>query len=604
MKQKSKSKDKEKINYKYNLREYWSVTKGSRKLIFGIILLVVLAEIVVITNSFLYKKFVDSSQKFIAHSMVANAFVKIILLIALIYIVINIFGSLMTWLADTFLIKFEPQIMYNIKQKYFNHIISLHNEFHANHKSGTLISRLSRGQSAAIMFGELILNQLGPLVVQLIFISLSISIFSWQSAVSLVVVSALFISYSVYINKLQSKKKLELNSNRDKESGFISDAITNVQTIKYYGREKQIGSKLLQYIRRTRKSERKYFSYFAKLGLGQTLVVGLGILAILYFPIKQFVVGDLTLGTVVFIYSLYGNISSSLYSFVWGIRNYYRSMADMQDLFEYGKIKNRIKDSPNAKPIKIKQGSVEFKNVAFAYPEKTGKGKQVFKNFNLKIKPNEKIAFVGHSGSGKTTVAKLLNRFYDIDSGQILVDGVNIKDVIQESLRDETGIVPQEAMLFDDTIYNNIKFAKPTAKKEEIMTAIRFAQLDQVIKDLPKGVNTIVGERGVKLSGGEKQRVSIARAILANKKILVLDEATSSLDTITESEIQKALSKLLEGRTSIIIAHRLSTIMKADRIIVLEKGKIVEEGTHKDLLRRKGKYYNLWKMQSGGYIQE
>jgi len=229
---------------------------------------------------------------------------------------------------------------------------------------------------------------------------------------------------------------------------------------------------------------------------------------------------------------------------------------------------------------------------------------KIFNNFNLKIKPNEKVALVGHSGSGKTTVVKLLNRLYDVDGGNIRIDEKDIREFKQESLRSETGIVPQEPILFDDTIYNNIKFAKPGAKRNEVMEAIKLAQLDRIIKNLPKKENTVVGERGVKLSGGEKQRVSIARAILADKKILILDEATSALDSQTEHDIQKALEVLLEGRTSIIIAHRLSTIMNADRIIVLDKGNIVEEGTHQNLIKKKGEYHKLWNLQSGGYLQD
>ena len=196
----------------------------------------------------------------------------------------------------------------------------------------------------------------------------------------------------------------------------------------------------------------------------------------------------------------------------------------------------------------------------------------------------------------------MLNRFYDVNSGEILIDGKNIKEFKQESLRGETGIVPQECILFDDTIYNNIKFANTKASRKEILKAIKFAQLNKIIQNFPKKEKTIVGERGVKLSGGEKQRVSIARAILANKKILVLDEATSSLDSKTEHEIQKDLQKLLQGRTSIIIAHRLSTIMFADRILVMKKGKIIQQGKHNELIKQKGEYEKLWNLQKGGYI--
>jgi len=251
-----------------------------------------------------------------------------------------------------------------------------------------------------------------------------------------------------------------------------------------------------------------------------------------------------------------------------------------------------------AKKLIIKEGEVEFKDLTFYY----GKRK-IFEDFNLKVNKNKKIAFVGHSGSGKTTLIKLLYRMYDINSGTIKIDGNDIRDVKQESLRSEMSIVPQECVLFDDTIYNNVAFSNPKATRSEVMGAIKFAQLDKIIKTFTNKEDTIVGERGVKLSGGEKQRVSIARAILADKKILVLDEATSSLDSQTEHEIQGDLEKLMKGRTSIIIAHRLSTIMKADEIIVMKNGKIVQKGTHEELINQSGEYNHLWNLQKGGYIK-
>jgi ATP-binding cassette subfamily B protein len=273
-------------------------------------------------------------------------------------------------------------------------------------------------------------------------------------------------------------------------------------------------------------------------------------------------------------------------------------MADFQDLFEYGKIEPEIKDKPNAKECKIHEGIINFKKIDFSY----GKRK-IFDKFSLKINKNEKVALVGHSGSGKSTLVKLLYRLYDVNSGNILIDGKDIREFKHESLRNEMAIVPQECILFDDTVYNNIAFSRPEAKRGEVLKAIKFAQLDKIIKQFPKKENTIVGERGVKLSGGEKQRVSLARAILANKKILALDEATSSLDSQTEHEIQADLKELMKGRTTIVIAHRLSTIMNADKIVVMKHGKIVQIGRHNQLIRQPGEYSHLWNLQKGGYIK-
>ena len=221
----------------------------------------------------------------------------------------------------------------------------------------------------------------------------------------------------------------------------------------------------------------------------------------------------------------------------------------------------------------------------------------------MRVPEGKKVALVGHSGSGKTTLIRLLYRLYDVDEGEILIDGRNIKDFKQESLRSELSIVSQECVLFDETIYNNILFSNPGAKRNEVMQAMKFAQLYKIVDTFQKKEKTIVGERGIKLSGGEKQRVSLARAILADKKILVLDEPTSSLDSKTESDIQKGMEELMKNRTSIIIAHRLSTIMNSDMIVVMEKGKIVQKGTHKQLIKKKGVYMELWNLQKGGYIK-
>jgi ATP-binding cassette subfamily B protein len=384
----------------------------------------------------------------------------------------------------------------------------------------------------------------------------------------------------------------------DIEKGMISDVFTNIDSIKYFGKEKKISRNFSKTMKNTKLANLKFWKYYKWLSAGQIGILSIGTFFIIYLPLTQFLSKEITLGTLVFIYTIYGNIVGPVFNLAQGIRKFYRSIGDLHDLFGYGKIENEIKDKPNAEELKIKEGTVEFKNVDFKYGRR-----KFFSNFNLKIKKNEKLALVGHSGCGKTTLVKLLNRFYDVDSGEILIDGKNITNFKQESLRRETGIVPQECILFDDTIYNNIRFANEKAPREEIMKAMKFAQLDRIIKNFPKKENTIVGERGVKLSGGEKQRVSIARAILANKKILVLDEATSSLDSETEHEIQKDLKKLLKGRTSIIIAHRLSTIMNADKIIVMKNGKILQQGKHEDLIKQRGEYNKLWSLQKGGYIK-
>ncbi len=595
-----KNNEKRKIHFKRNFKEYFSIVAKHKLLYFSMIFIVILTEIIFLADKYLYKWFVDDSEKFISGTLTQSVFVQTLLLIGAIYLGLVVLRTFSSWLNMHLVAIVEPKLIRDLKEKYFGHILKLSHKFHSEHKTGKLISRLNRGSSSIEGITDVFVFQAGPIIIQFLVIFASIAIFTWEPAIVLLAVVLSFVSYSLYLQNKQKKIHADWNKARDSESGFISDALTNVESIKYFGSEKKIQTRFQKYIENSRKKSKKYWDTFSKMTLGQQFIIGIGLIGMIYFPIIQFLNKEITLGTVVFIYSLYGMISGNLFRFMWGIRNFYRSMGDMEDLFEYGEIENEIKDKPGAKNLKIKEGSVEFDNVKFGFEKRN----KIFNNFNLKIKPNEKVALVGHSGSGKTTVVKLLNRLYDVDSGEIKIDGKNIQNFKQESLRNETGIVPQEPILFDDTIYNNIKFARPNAKREEINKAIKLAQLDKIIKNLPKKENTIVGERGVKLSGGEKQRVSIARAILADKKILVLDEATSALDSQTEHDIQSALEVLLKGRTSIIIAHRLSTIMNADRIIVLDKGKIIEQGTHKDLIRKKGEYHKLWNLQSGGYLQD
>jgi ATP-binding cassette subfamily B protein len=445
---------------------------------------------------------------------------------------------------------------------------------------------------------DVIAFSFAPLILQLIVVAISLAYFSIASAIVIVAIAISFILFNFVVQRSQQSSRLEAIKSEDREKANVSDVFTNIDSIKYFGKEVLIRDKFRKLSEETKKAHMKFWNYFRIMASGQIAIIVIGTLLLLYFPLMKFLAGEISLGTIVFIYTVYGNLMGPMWGFVHGMQGFYRSMADFQDLFGYGRIKKEILDKPGAKKMKIVHGDIEFKDIEFRYSNR-----KIFNKFNLDIKKNQKIALVGHSGCGKSTLVNLLYRFYDLDGGEILVDGKDIRDFKQESVRSEMAIVPQECVLFDDSIWNNIKFSNPGASDKEVRKAIKFAQLDKIIAEMPEKEKTIVGERGVRLSGGEKQRVSIARAILANKKILVLDEATSSLDSETEHEIQKDLARLMEGRTSIIIAHRLSTIMHADKIIVMKRGKIVETGRHSELVRKKGEYYRLWKLQKGGYIK-
>jgi len=587
------------INFKYNFNIYWSILKKYKPLFFGILLLTLFMSASLTLSKFLFKEVIDKGTEFAAGDLAKNQFIDILIWIAIIFGTIRIFRALGKWFNIHMINQLDSKLIFDLKKKLFNHIIHLSHNFHTTNKTGSLISRLMRGGSAIERMTDVIVFNAAPLIFQMILVSSALLLFSWVPALISFLTILIFISYSYFIQQKQRKANVYANKVEDIEKGKLSDYFTNIDSIKYFGKENDVKRRFSKLADNSREALVKHWNYFRVLDAGHAIILGLGTFLLMLFPLLDFLNGKISIGTIVFIYTVYGDLMGPLFSFVHGMRNFYRSMADFESLFQYYKVENEIKEKPGAEKLKVRKGTIEFRNVFFGYIKK----RKLLRDFNLDIKKNQKVAFVGHSGSGKSTLVKLLYRLYDVEKGAIFIDNKNIRNVKQESLRSELSIVPQECVLFDDTIYNNIKFSNPKATKKEVMKAIKFAQLDKIIETFSQKEKTIVGERGVRLSGGEKQRVSIARAILANKKILVLDEATSALDSETEHEIQKDLEKLMVGRTSIIIAHRLSTIMKADKIVVLKNGKIIQSGYHNQLIKQPGEYKKLWNLQKGGYIK-
>jgi ABC-type multidrug transport system fused ATPase/permease subunit len=585
------------VDFKENLKVYWSFLSKYKILLVFACLVALFNESLSFTEKYLFKIIIDKGTAFGDKVITVQVLTNILVLVAVVYLASILFKAIIKWFSLHLINALESKLITDLKRHFFNHLISLSHSFHISHKTGSLISRIGRGAGAMERMTDFIVFNIFPLSFQLLIAGISLIYFNATSAIVIGTTIACFILYSLMIQGIQRKHNDKLNTREDIEKGNLADFMTNIDSIKYYGKENAIKSKYASLTDKTRSSLLKYWNYFRWLDAGQNFILWTGTFLLVYFSLRSFIQGNITIGTVVLVYTVYGGLFGQIYGFMYGVRNYYRSMVDFHDLFQYGKIEQEVKDSENAKNIKINIGKIEFKDMKFKYQKNS-----LFDDFNLSIKPGEKVALVGHSGSGKTTLVKLLYRFYDVDKGKILIDGHDIRDIKQESLRSELSIVPQECILFDDTIYNNILFSRPGATKKEVIQAIKFAQLDKTIRNFPYKENTIVGERGVKLSGGEKQRVSIARALLADKKIVVLDEATSSLDSQTEHEIQADLQRLLHRRTSLIIAHRLSTIMRADRIVVLSHGKISQIGTHNQLISKKGIYKKLWNLQRGGYI--
>lgn len=474
--------------------------------------------------------------------------------------------------------------------------------FHTDRFGGSLVSQSTKLMGAFDRFWDMIVWSIVPMIttvlgsiVTLVFLGI------WQYALFLLAYSAVF-GIIVFLGSrfLAGRNRKEAAAST-KSSGFLADMVTNVNTVKAFGREdEELGSagKVI--------ANWHGASNHLKWGvLGTTTafssMTALGAVGALVFATLGAQYGLVSIGIVylMFIYSL--NVNRQLWEMNHIMRMYNRVIGDAHEMTEILHSEYGLVDH-SKKKLAANHGEVVFDDVSFTHDN--GKGEQVFRNFSLVIPAGQRVGVVGHSGSGKTTLTRILLRFSDIDHGRITIDGQNISRVAQKSLHEAIAYVAQEPMLFHRSLSENIAYGKQSATPAQILTAAKKAHAHEFIKNLPEGFDTLVGERGVKLSGGQRQRIAIARAILKNAPILVLDEATSALDSESEKLIQASLDELMKGRTSIVIAHRLSTIAKLDRIIVLEKGMIVEDGTHAELIKKKGVYSNLWSHQSGGFIEE
>ena len=400
--------------------------------------------------------------------------------------------------------------------------------------------------------------------------------------------------FTIWGTEKRIKYREGANINDDSASAVLVDSVANIETVKYFHNEKLQSEKFSN-------SKQRWFNFavqdnrvFASVYGGQELILYFGLGLILYVAVRQASVGIMSVGDLVLVSTYIVRLSAPLTSlgFIYG--RFKNSFADIKAMATILDVKNTILEPNNPKKISKPKGAVEFKNVTFSYNNK----RQIISALNFKILPGQRVAFVGPSGAGKSTIAKLIFRLYDVSNGKILLDGIDVRELANVERGKILAIVPQDPALFNDTISANIKFAKPQASDDEVIKATKSAQIDDFIKTLPQQYDTMVGERGVKISGGERQRVAIARAMICNPKILVFDEATSSLDSHSEQKVLGTINQVAQGRTSISIAHRLSTIVNSDIIFVLKGGKIVEQGTHLELLKQSGVYAKLWAIQT------
>ncbi len=486
------------------------------------------------------------------------------------------------------------QIIHHISMQVFQHLHALSLGFHLDRKTGALSRDVERGTMAITNFLRMFVFNIMPVVFELsVVLFILWSRFALSFALLTIAMIALYSVFTVGITSWRTKYRVQMNAAESFASTHALDSLLNYETVKAFGNEavemRRYENSLLGWVRAALKSN----SSLACLNIGQGMIVAAGLTALMVLAARGVADGSMTLGDFVmvnaFLIQLYIplNFMGSIY------RDLRHSLVDMERMFDLLDEKPGVIQQANAKPLRLDKGEIRFEKVCFRYHDDY----PILHDIDFCVAGGQMMAVVGASGAGKSTIARLLLRFYDPRQGQIRIDGQDLKTVTLLSLRAAMGVVPQDTVLFNETIGYNIAYGRPSATQKEIAAAAKIARLDQFIAQHPQGYDILVGERGLKLSGGEKQRVAIARAALKNAPILIFDEATSSLDSRSEKAIQEALNRVAQNSTTVVIAHRLSTIVNADQIIVLDQGKIVERGNHTQLLSRRGLYAQMWELQ-------
>ncbi|HWK53177.1 MAG TPA: ABC transporter ATP-binding protein/permease, partial [Hyphomicrobiales bacterium] len=524
----------------------------------------------------------------------ASALLVVPLALIIGYGVARFMNVLFNELRDTLFGRVTERIIRQVSLQTFEHLHGLDLDFHINRRTGGLSRDIERGTSGINFLLRFMIFNIVPTVLELavvIFIFLSNYGLSFAGVILLALI--VYVLFSVVATERRTSYVREMNQAESAASNRAVDSLLNYETVKYFtneGYEAALYDRDLELLEDAKRSNR--LSLFALNG-GQAFIVAASMTFMLWLAARGVAAGSMTLGDFVLVNTFMMQLFIPLNFLGFVYREIKGALANIENLFNLLKRRPVIAEAPGAVPLRVALPEIRFENVSFSYtPERV-----ILKDLNFVIAPGEKVAVVGASGSGKSTLVKLLFRFYDCSAGRILINGQDIRDLQVASLRGAIGIVPQDTVLFNDTLHDNVLFGRPDASEAEVLEAIRLAHLQTFIEQLPQGAQTMVGERGLKLSGGEKQRVAIARTILKKPAILVFDEATSALDSHTERGILEALREVSRGHTSLVIAHRLSTIIDADRILVLDKGQLVESGSHRELLVSGGRYAALWRVQ-------
>jgi len=557
-------------------------------------LLLVLAKLVTIAVPYTFKWATDA----LAPSLISGAsdwwLISIPVALTVMYGFTRALMALLTQVRDALFAAVAMHSVRRLANETFEHMHRLSLRFHLERKTGGLTRVLERGRAGIESIVRMTMLTLFPTIIEFVMIlAVLLYEFDWRYAIITVLMIVAYMYFTTKATEWRINIRRSMNESDTDASGKAVDSLLNFETVKYFGSEAREASRYDKAMERFEKASVKAYISLAVLNAGQAIIFTGGLTICMVLVVDGIRQGRHTIGDFVLVNAMLLQLYQPLNFMGMVYREIKQAIIDIDQMFDVLDQEPEIADLPGAKPLHISNGEVVFENVRFAYtPQRT-----ILDGISFTVPAGKTVALVGPSGGGKSTISRLLFRFYEPQSGRILIDGQNITEVKQVSLRAAIGMVPQDTVLFNDTILYNIRYGRWDASHEEIEEAAKFAQIDRFIKSLPDGYETSVGERGLKLSGGEKQRVAIARTILKAPPILVLDEATSALDSFTEREIQNALDTISRGRTTLVIAHRLSTIINADEILVLEKCKIAERGRHQELLDAKGIYASLWQKQ-------